>query len=655
MIAVADPLWTDAMRAAWAPPKRVLPSDWAASSRIVSKDAAEKGPYSFDRAPHAREVIDCFGAQDPVQEIVLRWAARCSKTEAERRGIGYTIAHDPKPVLIVFPDETTAKRQVTREILPLIEEHPDLAQYQTGIARDESNEIISLAHMNLYPAWAGSAQATADRTIGLVILGEIDKYRDYAGRDAGAIDTAPRRTETFKHRRKVFYDSTPTTGDGPISRLFKSCQEKRYWHVPCPHCGVVQQLVMSGLKWETRPGESKRQTAVRVEAEQSARYECAACKALIPEAKNVQMQLAGRWVSDLPEGAPRPIRRGYAFNQLSSLLGRGWSSIAAQFLVALEAKSEGDLSPLMEFTNQVLGEPFEQVDPSATVKDDSLAAKVAKGYPARVVPKWAGLVLTTADTQRDGYYFVTRAWGSGERSRLIDRGFAADLAALERATLNRPGYPVDGWPAEAIQVARLYIDAGGGGDGEDDRSVTDEVYRWCKARPGRAQPLRGWGGAARPTSPVDLRKIEYKPRGENRSPYDVSLLWVDTHYFKDVLVSLVAATGADERWELCSGIGGDSEYALHLTAGRKIAKREGGAIAQVWTTISGRPDHYRDAEVYQLAAARLERVGTTLPDETALEKERDARSRPATSAGDEDRDRERWINTGARSWWRGNR
>ena len=307
----------------------------------------------------------------------------------------------------------------------------------------------------------------------------------------------------------------------------------------------------------------------------------------------------------------------------------------------------------MEFTNQVLGEPFELVDPTATVKDSTIAAKIAKGYPARVVPKWAGLVLTTADTPRDGYYWVTRAWGAGERSRQIDRGHAGTLADLERMTLNRPGYAVDGWPGESIPVARLYIDAGGGGDGESDRSLTDEVYRWCKARPGRAQPLRGWGGSSRPTSPVDLKKIEHKPRGEARSPYDVMLMWVDTHYFKDVLTTLAGEAGADERWELCSGLEGDAEYSAHLTAGRKIARREGGTVVQVWTTISGRPDHFRDAELYQLAAARLERAGTTIADEATIEKDRDRRARPQRD--DADDERRSWAGSQGGGWWTGAR
>lgn len=609
------------MRAAWRPPARVTPSTWAASSKIVSMDAAERGPYSFLRAPYAREIIDCGGSQDPVQEVVVMCSARVSKTEIGRRIIGYRIAHDPCPILIVFPDENTAKRQVAKEILPLIRGHDDLAAYLTDAAHDLTKDQLSLAHMNLYPAWAGSAQATADRTIGLVWLDEIDKYADYSGRDAGAIDTAPRRTETYKHRRKVFWSSTPTTGDGPIARLWKSCTEHRYWHVPCPRCGTLQRLTMSGVKWAKRDGESKRQTADRVEATLGAWYECSSCKAQIPEEAAPAMAQAGRWISDLPDDAPRPLRRGYHLSMLSSLLGRGWSSIAAQFLRALASKDEGDLSPLMEVTNQVFGEPFELVDPSATLKDESLAAKIARGYPARTVPKWAGLLLTTVDTQRDGFFWLTRAWGAGEKSRLIDRGFARTFADLERMTLARAGYPIDGWPGESMPVSRLYIDAGGGGEADSDKSQTDDVYRWCKERPGRAQPLRGWGGSAKPTSPVELRKIEYKPRGEGRSPYDVSLMWVDTHYWKDNLTSLAREAGAAERWELCAGLDGDAEYCAHMTAFRKKAEREGGKVVQVWTTITGRPDHFGDAEVYQLAAARLERVSTLL-DEPGLERAR---------------------------------
>src|SRR6185295_12096362 len=98
---------------------------------------------------------------------------------------------------------------------------------------------------------------------------------------------------------------------------------------------------------------------------------------------------------------------------------------------------------LMAFTNSWLGEPFRQqiVHAKASVFEEK--AKSASAAPARRFPSWAKALYATADTQKDHFYFVIRAWGVGYRSQLIDHGLVTSFEELRQRTLDAR-FPWDG-------------------------------------------------------------------------------------------------------------------------------------------------------------------------------------------------------------------
>src|SRR2546428_711393 len=57
IIVPAGGAFTLAEQRAWAPPETLSVSEWTTAHRvIVSKDAAEPGPFRFERAPYLREI-----------------------------------------------------------------------------------------------------------------------------------------------------------------------------------------------------------------------------------------------------------------------------------------------------------------------------------------------------------------------------------------------------------------------------------------------------------------------------------------------------------------------------------------------------------------------------------------------------------------------
>ena len=86
-----------------APPPILTVSQWADRYRKLSAESsAEPGQWNTDRAPYQREIMDAIN--DPeCEEIVIMSSAQVGKTELILNIIGYFIAYDPAPMLVVQP------------------------------------------------------------------------------------------------------------------------------------------------------------------------------------------------------------------------------------------------------------------------------------------------------------------------------------------------------------------------------------------------------------------------------------------------------------------------------------------------------------------------------------------------------------------------
>ncbi len=609
--------WTAEELRAWRPPDLNLTvAEWAQRHRMISSlDAAEVGVWRNERTPYLVEVMNAFsGDNGKCNVVIFQKAARIGGSEATRNFIAYTIDQDPAPTLIVYPSEASAREQITNEITPMITNAPRLKRQLTTSKRDLKKNLIETKKMRIYIGWSGSPQSLASRTIRNVILDEVDKFPAFSGKDAGPIALAMRRTQTYGSRKSIIITSTPTTADTGIAAEFRRCIDRRYYHVPCPHCAAQQVLTWSQVRWmPAAEDEDQYQHAARIEAEQSAWYTCIHCEEPISETSKHDMLMAGQWVSDGydPGEHPKTRRRGYQISALYSMLGITWSDIAANWIA-----NKDELAGRMEFINQVLGEPFEsqtEAVKAATLKKKA-AADEKKPRPRGLAPEFTALIIATADTQKDHFWFTVHAWGCKSQTRLLDYGKADSFKDLRSKTIDRV-FQIENWPNSTAIVDKLYIDAGGGAETETGGSRTDEVYRFCKRDPGRVIPIRGHGGSRRAVKPVRSTSFEYKgTRG--RAKYRVNkLMMIDTGYFKDILSArLNQYPDGDELelWQLPDDV--CDTYFKHMTSEQKVLIRRGTRRYQRWKKRThGRRNDLWDCSTYQLAAAYAARV-ETLPD-----------------------------------------
>jgi len=237
-----------------------------------------------------------------VQTIILCKAPQVGGSESVNNCIGYIIDRDPGPVLVIYPDELTAKENSRDRIQPMIKASPRLRQYMTSVEDDTSILRINLTHMPIYMAWARSAARLANKPIRYVIFDEVDKYVDTAGKhEADPISLGEARTITYRHNRKIWKISTPTVDTGNIWRaLTTEAQVIFDYHVTCPFCGHHHKMDFNHIKWahKTEPdmdGKCHSEDPALIEADKLAWYECPGCEGRWTDYDRDRAVRAGVW------------------------------------------------------------------------------------------------------------------------------------------------------------------------------------------------------------------------------------------------------------------------------------------------------------------------------------------------------------------------
>jgi phage terminase large subunit GpA-like protein len=201
-----------------------------------------------------------------------------------------------------------------------------------------------------------------------------------------------------------------------IEELFEGGDKRRY-HVPCPHCGEMQPLVWSNLRWNKRPDNPRRIL--------HAWYVCRECGAEIEESHKTVMLARGRWIAEAPD-APYP---SYHINALYSPIGLGltWAELAAEWIEA-----QDDPAKLMRFVNTRLGETW--ADRSRDVKPNALEAR-AEPYGLRTIPHGCLVLTAGCDVQDDRIEVQVLGHGEHDQTWVIDyhvlRGNPADAETWE--------------------------------------------------------------------------------------------------------------------------------------------------------------------------------------------------------------------------------
>ena len=502
------------MKEGLALPPDLTVSEWAEENVVLTSElAAEPGPYRTGRTPYAREMQDV--QLDPDIEIITyHTSAQVAKTTCELNGIGYHIAHDPCPMLMVLPNDKIAETFSKAKLAPFLVSAQCLRE-RVGNGRATSGTMFRKEYPGgfLNIAGANTPAGLAMNSVRIVWADEIDRFPVSAGKEGDPLLLAFKRSQTFVNR-KLVVSSTPTVkGMSRIDDFFAK-SDQRYFYVRMPCCGCFSKLVWENVKW--RPGEPW-----------TAEYLCAdGCGSLLSDA---QVKLAiidekSHWRAEAPQN------KGHAGFHLWQIYSP-WSSLREIVQGYEETKSRADLH--VGWVNTTLGESYDG-DQSAEVSAEALHNGRIE-FRNDQVPDGACVVCASVDVQKDWLELLVAAFGPNKSVWLMDhQRLFGDPSGnevwkrLAEALLRR--YPQASHPNVVRGIEGVAIDSG---------YLTQQVYDFCVSAHMAGRPwyaIKGQSGEGKAPWSLSKKKLRNGAKLHN----------IGTDAIKEELYSRFASEDARE-------------------------------------------------------------------------------------------------------------
>lgn len=580
------------------PPEDLTVSQWAEKFRVLdSKTAAMPGPWHNSMTPYLIGIMDEFNVPT-TEKIIFVKPTQVGGTEALHNMIGYVVAQNAAPSMIVYPTEDLARSVSENRLQPMLRISPQLEKH----FKDNESELLELQFDNMYLSLTGANSPTgiSSKPIKFLFLDEVDKYPTNAKKEADPIKLATERTKTFPDS-KIFITSTPTLKTGHIWQELEKADEERHYFVPCPHCGKMIELKFSQIKW------SDDKNIPIVDRTERAFYVCQECGSVITDAHKPQMLRAGKWKT-VEKKTEFPKNIAFWMNTLYSPFVR-FSSIAKEFVLTKE-----DSETFQNFVNSWLAEPWEDTK----IKSNAdLVLERQTELEEFIVPDWCKLLTAGVDVQESSLYWTIRAFGDYITSQNVAHGQALSFNDIEEI-MNRE-YLTESGERRIVQIALI-----------DSGDNTDAVYDFCACNSDWAYPVKGSSHPLMSHFKISkINRVTSKANG-------MQLVIVDGGKYMDMIYSRMNKPNGRGSWMVYKGC--DREYAEQVTAEQKMKiKTAGGRIVEKWQLKKSHADnHYGDCEKYALAAADIRGVRTLHLDTLEMPQETQAKS--------QSHNEENWIN-----------
>lgn len=546
------------------PPEPLTVSEWADKNRILAREESPtSGKWNTENSPYLRAIMDTF-TDNTTQITTFLKPSQVGATEAGINICGYTVDYNPCRLLYVMPDEELAKDFSVDRLQKSLKQTPSIKKKLAGADRSKALAVrfpggfIRLTGSN-------SPGKLASWAIPRVIMDEVDKYPQWAGREASPVSLVKERTKNWPWR-KILVMSTPTTEYGYVYKSYMDSEIHYKYHVPCPECGHYQEFKFKNLKFPDVLNDERlaRETY----------YQCEQCGHHIKDGDKLKMLRKGKWIPD-EQLSYKPKSVGFRLNTIYSPWVRFYE-VAKEFLT-----SKDEPPKLMNFVNSWLGEPWKSK--VSMIKSRAVLERKTN-IKSGIVPKGTILLTGGVDCQQGYFYWVIRAWQKDMKSQKIANGSAVTFDDVKNI-MDRNWQIEDS--DETMQVVLYAVDSG---------YHPEEVYDFCYTNFPVSVPVMG---LSRPIAGYFRRKqltpSEYRnARGQGNVLYEV-----DTNKYKD-LIAYRLSKNLDEKGSWTVDADTDSEYADMITAEQKVIV-DG---KEVWKEISSaRPNHYLDCEVYAYVAA----------------------------------------------------
>lgn len=475
-------------------------AQWISRNVELSKKESieHSGQYDVSLTPWVAWIWDQVQHRT-FKELHIKKSSQSGVTLGILLLILWLVRHRPVNMLYAIDSVPEARKISKARLQPLLEECTGTKVILDNQDEDDvTNLFFNLPDMQLHLTGSYSAGTFANKSIGAIILDELDLHPPSPQGEPDSVDLARDRIKNVAEGFLITF-SKPKNHEDPITRNYLTGTRHQIF-VPCPHCGTMQVLRREGLRYDhckDTAGEHDRERILHETYYQCANELCANGEECgrIYEKKHKGWMLARMEVRQTNFGTdpqdpdkPYPGRLSLEVTDLYARLGDStWGRLALEWHDA-----QGDDSKM----KRVLAGRFAQgwKNKKTEVGKKQVYA-LCGGYEHRCIPRdrlardaqGRPAITMQIDVQGSGLKkWVKMGFAPSGEAWVIDYGATLSYEELS-AVADEPvrlGMRYDDPGLEEARVVVGLIDEG---------HETMKVRDWCLTTRGRFHPCKGRG------------------------------------------------------------------------------------------------------------------------------------------------------------------
>jgi phage terminase large subunit GpA-like protein len=554
------------------PPRKVSTAEYAEQHRWVKRPGAGSLlKFSHEEAPYLRGIMDALDAEQFLTVGVVG-CAQSGKNVSAENWLQKAIEADPADMLWYMQTEDAISAYVKGRLEPMIEAHPGMARAVGTRASDNSIHFKRFGRMQVEFLGA-SARNFVNKTVARIVADEVDAWDESLGDPKVLLDY---RRQVAGADSKLLLMSHPDRAKGlnptrdwdqGIMSVYRD-SDRRTWWWECPHCGGHSS---------PHPTTRRRMTldypvdATLEEIAAKARLICPVNGCVIEDHERRAMNRTGRWLCEGEEMdeagnvTGTPVKRDTAgfwiLGVMSPFILGGIGGLArAREKARREQEQNGDDQALRQVMVKGWGIPYAPPRQIGAIEATVLAERSEPALRLGHVPEGVRVLTTAVDVQANRFELLTRGWGPGGESWVVDQKIITAETATSAAAwddlielLANLAYPLADGSGRVMRVRASGFDSGG------QAGVTEQAYAaWLRARrrglarlAGRVDGRDAWmlvplkGGSSIAASRINLAYPDAARKDRKASARgQVPVLFFNPNLLKDALAAQLARVDA---------------------------------------------------------------------------------------------------------------
>ncbi len=465
---------------------------WAEANRWTAGPRA--GRWSHSLTPYLVEPMQAT-SNGLHTTVAIVGPGQCGKTAVAENLLLGSIDADPAPFLWYMQNDESVRAYVKERVGPMIDAHRTVAAKQGLRAVDSAIGFKRFRGMTVQFLGASPGNLI-NKTARRIVADEWDAFPESVGDPKVLLDV---RRQAYGRDSLLLAMSHPDRAGGTrpsawlrgIMALYAQ-SDRRTWWWPCPDCGGFSS---------PNPGAARHmelvfpEDASLDEIEREAALLCPCCGSHITDDQRREMNARGFWAGAgqtvhedgtvSGELARRDTAGFWIVGVMSPFLLSGIGGLARALAEARRGyKAEGDDKALREVTVKQLGVPYERAAKVGAMDAAMLGERADEALRLGRVPRGVRFLTTFVDVQANRFELLTRGFGVGAESWVIDRKTIPAAPALSAADWDtmiaaaaHAAYPIEDGSGRAMKIRALGIDSAG------EPGVTERAYAaWLRAK-----------------------------------------------------------------------------------------------------------------------------------------------------------------------------